>query len=177
VNERTGEAFEFDMRLTVVGNKLKPGQPAPEFALDHLAPGASNIQTVKLSDSRGQMRLLNVVNSMDTPVCQVETKCWEGKLSELPAGVVLYSISMDLPFALARWTGVEGVKHVALSSHRDENFGRAYGVLLKEWRLLQRAVFVIDPTDTITYAEYVPDQMKEPDYAAALAAVRKAVAR
>ena len=81
VNERTGEAFEFDIRLTVVGDKLKPGQPAPDFALDHLAPGASNIRTVKLSDSRGQVRLLNVVNSMDTPVCQVETKCWEDKLS------------------------------------------------------------------------------------------------
>src|SRR2546429_598280 len=89
MNERTGEAFEFDMRLTVVGNRLKLGQRAPEFALDHLAPGASNIQTVKLSDSRGKVRLLNVVNSMDTPVCQVETKCWEGKLAELPTGVVL----------------------------------------------------------------------------------------
>jgi thiol peroxidase len=177
VNERTGEAFEFDIRLTVVGDKLKPGQPAPDFALDHLAPGASNIQTVKLSDSRGQVRLLNVVNSMDTPVCQVETKCWEDRVAVLPAGVVLYTISMDLPFALARWAGAEGVKHLALSSHRNEDFGRAYGVLLKEWRLLQRAVFVIDRSDTIVHAEYVADQMKEPDYAAAVEALRKAGAK
>jgi thiol peroxidase len=165
------------MLLIVVGNQLKPGQAAPEFALDHLAPGESNIRTVKLSDSRGQVRLLNVVNSMDTPVCHVETKCWESKLAELPAGVVLYSISMDLPFALARWTGVEGVKHLALSSHRNEDFGKAYGVLLKEWRLLQRAVFVIDRADTLVHAEYVADQMKEPDYNAAVEAVHKAVTR
>ena len=176
MNERIGEAFEFDMRLTVVGTKLKPGQPAPEFALDHLAPGESNIRIVKLSDSRGQVRLLNVVNSLDTPVCQVETKCWESKLAELPTSVVLYSISMDLPFALARWTGVEGVKHLALSSHRTEDFGKAYGVLLKEWRLLQRAVFVIDRTDALFHAEYVADQMKEPNYTTAVEAVRKAVA-
>lgn len=81
---------------------------------------------------------------------------------------------MDLPFAQARWQGAEGVKHQALSSHRSEQFGRDYGVLLKEWRLLQRAVFVIDRDDRVVYAEYVADQMREPDYDAALAAVRAA---
>ena len=174
MTERTGEAFEFDMRLTVVGKKLERGQRAPDFALDHLPPGTSNIQTVQLSDSRGRVQLLNVVNSIDTPVCQVETRCWEGKLPELPAEVVLYTISMDLPFALTRWPGADGVKHLALSSHRSDAFGIAYGVLLKEWRLLQRAVFVIDRTDTLTHVEYVADQMKEPDYAAAVAAVQAA---
>ena len=177
MNERHGEAFELDMRLAVVGDRLRPGQAAPDFALDHLPPGASEIRTVRLADTRGRVRLLNVVNSMDTPVCQVETRCWEGKLPELPPGVVLYTISMDLPFALARWPGADGERHLALSSHRSEDFGKAYGVLLKEWRLLQRAVFVIDRADRIAYAEYVADQMKEPDYTPALEAIRAAVTR
>jgi thiol peroxidase len=88
--------------------------------------------------------------------------------------VRIYTVSMDLPFAQARWQQAEGVTHQALSAHKDETFGRDYGVLIKEWRLLQRAVFVIDRDDRIAYAEYVPDQMQEPNYDAALAAVREA---
>ena len=91
---------------------------------------------------------------------------------ELPAGVVLYTVSMDLPFALLRWQTAEGMDHGFLSSHRSERFGTDYGVLLEEWRLLQRAVFVIDAEGRIAHAEYVADQMREPDYAAALAVVR-----
>ena len=90
----------------------------------------------------------------------------------LPDEVTLYTISMDLPFAQARWSGAEQVGHQAVSAHKDEAFGRAYGVLLKEWRLLQRAVFVVGRDDRIAYAEYVADQMAEPDYEAAVAAAR-----
>jgi thiol peroxidase len=86
----------------------------------------------------------------------------------------LFTVSMDLPFAQARWRAAEGVEHEALSSHRSEEFGRNYGVLLREWRLLQRAVFVIDAADRVVYAEYVADQMAEPDYDAALDAARSA---
>ena len=88
---------------------------------------------------------------------------------------MLYTVSMDLPWAMARWNAAEKVAHQGLSSHRDDRFGRDYGVLIKEWRLLQRAVFVIDPEGRIAYAEYVNDQMLEPDYDAALAAAREAL--
>jgi thiol peroxidase len=177
IEERKGEAFELQERLTVVGRKLKAGEHAPHFVLDWLNPASGAIQQVRLADSAGKVRLLNVVNSLDTPVCQVETRCWEKFRPELPAEVSIYTISMDLPFALARWQTAENMTHLALSAHRDEKFGQDYGVLLKEWRLLQRAVFVIDRNDRIAYADYVPDQMKEPDYAAALAAARQAASR
>src|SRR5437588_2782477 len=172
MEERTGEAFEFDERLTVVGSKLRPGDRAPDFALDYVDPADSTAQVVRLADSAGRVRLLNVVNSLDTPVCHVETCKWEKLRGQLPADVRVYTVSMDLPFALARWQAAEGVAHPALSAHRSEQFGRDYGVLLKEWRLLQRAVFVIDGAGRVAHAEYVADQMREPDYEAALRAIR-----
>ncbi len=172
MEERTGEAYELGERLTVAGTKLQPGDAAPDFALDSFDGEA--MQTVRIADSAGSVRLLNVVNSLDTPVCHVETHRWETMRGDLPENVQVYTISMDLPFAQARWQSAENVTHRALSAHRDEQFGRDYGVLIKEWRLLQRAVFVIDASDHIAYAEYVGDQMHEPDYAAAIAAARRA---
>lgn len=173
--ERVGEAFELGEQLTVVGEKLRPGDAAPPFELDYFDAAAGAMQTVRLSDSGGAVRLLNVINSLDTPVCHVETRRFEElRRGELPEGVQIYTISMDLPFAQARWHEAEGVGHRSLSSHRSERFGIDYGVLLKEWRLLQRAVFVIDPNERIVHAEYVADQMTEPDYAAAAEAVRRA---
>jgi thiol peroxidase len=170
--ERVGEAFELGEQLTVVGRRLAVGDAAPEFALEHFDGGA--MTTVRLSDSAGAVRLLNVVNSLDTPVCHVETHRWDELRAELPADARVYTISMDLPFAQARWQAAEGVAHQSLSAHKDESFGRAYGVLLKEWRLLQRAVFVIGPDGRVRHAEYVADQMTEPDYAAAITAAREA---
>jgi thiol peroxidase len=170
--ERTGEAFELGEQLTVVGRKLRDGEPAPRFALEHF--DGHVMSTVRLSDSAGSVRLLNVVNSLDTPVCQIETHRWETLRAEQPADARVYTISMDLPFAQARWHAAEGVGHQSLSAHKDEQFGRDYGVLIKEWRLLQRAVFVIGRDDRIVHAEYVDDQMLEPDYAAAAVAVRAA---
>jgi len=169
MTERHDEAFEEGIRLTVVGSRLAAGQPAPDFELEGLRPGDPMPGPVRLADSAGQVRLLNVINSIDTPVCQCETRRWE----EI-ADCLVYTVSMDLPFALARWNEAEKGKHLGLSAHKSEQFGRDYGVLLKEWRLLQRAVFVIDGSGTIVHAEYVADQMKEPDYDAALAAVRAA---
>src|SRR5436305_7812213 len=136
MEERTGEAFELGEQLTVVGSKLQPGDVAPDFALDHVDPIDSSANVVSLADSEGQVRLLNIVNSLDTPVCEVETRHWERLRDGLPADVVLYTVSMDLPWAMARWSSAEGVAHQGLSSHRDDAFGRAYGVLIKEWRLL-----------------------------------------
>jgi thiol peroxidase len=176
IPERAGEAFEGDMKLTVAGAQLQAGQPAPDFALEYLDPADSAVKTVRLADSVGKVRLLNVVNSLDTPVCHIETRKWEGLRAKMPADACVYTISMDLPFAQARWQAAEGVAHQSLSCHRSEQFGQDYGVLLKEWRLLQRAVFVIDRKNRLVYAEYVADQMHEPNYDAAMAAVRKALA-
>jgi thiol peroxidase len=173
VQTRVGEAFEADVHLTVLGPRLSPGDPAPSFVLDRLRPGDAFPRPVRLEESGGSVRILNVINSIDTAVCHVETCQWEHLNRVLPAGVRLSTISMDLPFALARWGAVQGAEHELLSSHRSERFGMDYGVLLAEWRLLQRAVFVIDDEDRIAHAEYVPDQMDEPDYEAALAVVER----
>ncbi len=172
--ERIGEAFELGEQLTVIGSKLKPGDMAPDFELDYFDPIQEEMKTVRLSDSTGNVRILNVINSLDTPVCHVETHRFEDSRSQLPSDVRIYTISMDLPFAQARWHQAENVSHQSLSSHRSEQFGRDYGVLLKEWRLLQRAVFVVDKNDRIVHAEYVADQMTEPNYEVALEAARKA---
>jgi len=170
--ERTGEAFELGEQLTVVGRKLAVGDAAPEFTLEHFDPDTQ----ATLRDAAGKVRLLNVVNSVDTPVCHIETRKWDNLRTDIPSDVVLYTISMDLPFALERWRGAESAGHALLSAHKDEAFGRDYGTLIKEWRLLQRAVFVIDGDGRIAYADYVADQMQEPDYDAAVAAVRAAAA-
>src|SRR5690348_8022553 len=170
--ERHGEAFELGEQLTVVGRKLEPGEIAPEYLLESFDAEAGTLRTVHLADTAGSVRVLNVVNSLDTPVCHLETRRWDNLRTQLPDSVVVQTISMDLPYAQARWKTAEGVTHQALSSHKSEQFGRDYGVLIKEWRLLQRAVFVIDGEGRLVYVEYVPDQMREPDYDAALQAAQ-----
>ena len=172
--ERTNEVFEGVVRVTAVGSKLTPGTPAPDFLLEYLDPADGAIHTATLADSAGKVRLLNVINSLDTPVCHIETHRWEGLRADLPADVVVYTVSMDLPYAQARWHAQEEVQHQSLSAHQSEQFGQDYGVLIKEWRLLQRSVFVIDRHDRLVYADYVADQMAEPAYAPALEAARQA---
>jgi thiol peroxidase len=170
VGERHGEAFEFDEQLTIVGRQLVVGDVAPQFALASLDPATEEMRAVALADSAGTVRLLNVVNSLDTPVCHVETQRWEQLRGDLQPPACIYTISMDLPFAQARWRRAQGVEHESLSAHASEQFATDYGVLVKEWRLLQRAVFVIDAEGFIVHAEYVADQMTEPDYDAAIRA-------
>jgi thiol peroxidase len=174
--ERASEAFEGDIRLTVVGQRLEPGSAAPDFSLDILNPGDAVPHEVTLADGAGRVRLLHVVNSLDTAVCHIGAHRFEQLAGQLPPNVDVYTVSMDLPFAQLRWRSAEDVSHGALSAHRSEAFGRAYGVLLKEWRLLERSVFVIDGHGRLTHVEYVPDQMAEPNYDAALDAARKAAA-
>ena len=172
---RSGEAFEGDIRLTVEGDQLRVGDPAPDFVLDALGPGEPVPREVTLAGGAGRVRLLHVVNSLDTPVCHIGAHRFEElRTATLPPNVDVYTVSMDLPFAQARWRGAEFVGHEALSSHRSEAFGRDYGVLLREWRLLQRAVFVIDGHGKIRHAQYVADQMEAPDYDAAIAAAQEA---
>lgn len=174
---RSGEAFEGDIRLTVAGDRLRVGDRAPDFRLDALASGDPAPREIRLDDSAGRVRLLHVVNSLDTPVCHLGTHRFERMIASggLPK-VDVYTISMDLPFAQLRWRTDESVEHETLSGHRSEQFGRDYGVLLREWRLLQRAVFVIDAAGTIRHAEYVADQMAEPNYDAAADVARGCVA-
>src|SRR5215510_13871502 len=156
MKERVGEAFELGEKLTVLGGKLERGMPAPSFTLDSFDSAAGMMNQIQLSDSNGKIRLLNIVNSLDTPVCHVETQRWESiRVALPPQDVVVYTISMDLPYAQARWQNEENVNHKMLSAHRSEQFGQDYGVLIKEWRLLQRAVMVIDKDNKIVYAEYV----------------------
>lgn len=149
---------------------LEPGQPAPDFTLDHF--DSSGMSAVSLHDLAGSTVVLNVVNSVDTPVCDVQTR----RVDDLFPGAKVVTVSMDLPFALARWTAAAGVSHPAVSSHRSEDFGRDYGVLIKEWRALQRSLFVIDAAGRLAYAQYVTDQGQEPDYDAAVAAAAAAAA-
>ena len=153
-----------------MARKLQAGDQAPDFRLEGIGADGT-IRPVALIDSAGAIRLLNVVNSVDTPACDVETRRWEELGGELPAGVQLFTISMDLPYAMARWQQAAGVGHQMLSAHKDEQFGRDCGVLIKEWRLLQRSVFVIDGTGRLARAEYVADQMRQPDYEAALVSI------
>jgi len=174
MKERMGEAFAGTEQLTVMGKHLQVGDPAPDFCLDYLDLADLAVRTISLADSAGLVRLLSVVNSLERPVCQFVTRQWEALCAMLPANACIYTVSMDSPHMQAHWQDTEGVLHQALSAQRSEQFGQDYGVWLKEWRLLQRAVFVIDHNDHIAYNEYVADQFREPDYAAALQAVQQA---
>ena|SRR2546428_853915 len=174
MEERVGEAFAGTERLTVVGRHLHADDPAPDFRLDYLDLADLAIRTISLADSTGMVRLLNVVNSLERPLCQLVTRQWEALCVALPSNACIYTVSMDSPQMQAHWQDTAGVLHQALSAQRSEQFGQDYGVWLKDWRLLQRAVFVIDRNDRIVYAEYVADQLREPDYPAALQALRQA---
>ena len=174
--ERMNEAFSIEECLTVVGKKLQPGQVAPDFLLDYVDLIDLTVHRARLVDSAGSVRVLSVINSLDIATCGRQTRHWDELCSSLPPDVCLCTISMDLPHTQAHWQVAEKVIHQALSAHRSEQFGVQYGVLLKEWRLLQRSIFVIDRYDRVIYTEYVGDQQREPDYDAALAAVFQAVA-
>jgi thioredoxin-dependent peroxiredoxin len=174
MEERIGEAFAGTEQLTVIGTHLHPGDPAPDFRLDYLDLADMAIRTVGLADSAGMVRLLSVVNSLQRSVCQRMTQKWEALCADLPPNACIYTVSRDSPQMQARWQDTVGVLHQLLSAQRSEQFGQDYGVWLKQWRLLQRAVFVIDRNDHVTYTEYVADQFREPDYGAALQAVLKA---
>ncbi len=173
MEERIGEAFAGTERLTIVGRELHAGNPAPDFHLDYLDLADRAIRTVGLADSAEMVRLLNVVNSLERTVCQRVTRQWEALCADLPPDACIYTVSRDSPQMQANFQDATGVLHQALSAQRSEQFGLDYGVWLNEWRLFQRAVFVLDRSDRIAYAEYVADQLREPDYAAALQAVQQ----
>jgi thiol peroxidase len=158
--------------MTLVGPELKPGQKAPAFG----AVG-KGLAPVSLDQFRGKVKIIASIPSIDTPVCDAETRRFNEEAAKLPGDVQILTISMDLPFAQARWCGAAGVDKVTtLSDWRSAEFGQKYGALIKELHLLTRAVFVIDRNDNVVYSEYVKEVANHPDYEAALAAARKAAA-
>lgn len=157
--------------LTLVGNQVKVGQKAPEFV------GIDNdLSPVKFSSYLGKVCIISSVVSLDTPVCDLQTRKFNEEASRLGPNVVILTISMDLPFAQKRWCGAAGVNKLqTLSDHRDASFGMAYGVLIKELRLLARAVFIVDQKGFIQYKELVKEVTNEPDYKAVLTELKKLV--
>jgi len=174
MEERIGEAFADAEQLTVMGKQLHAGEAAPNFCLDYLDLADLVVRTISLADSAGLVRLLSVVNSLERPVCQHVTRQWEALCVNLPANACIYTVSMDSPQMQAGWQDSAGVLHQVLSAQHSEQFGYDFGVWLKEWRLLQQSVFVIDRNDSIVLVEYVADQLREPNYAAAMQAVQQA---
>jgi thiol peroxidase len=157
--------------VVLLGPEIKVGQKAPPFKLL-----AIDMSEVELSQSRGKVRLLSVVYSLDTNVCDLQTQRFEQEASKF-GDVVIYAISMDLPFAQARYCGAHNISSLkTLSDYREASFGRAYGVLIEKSRLLSRAIFVIDRDDIVRYVEYVPEVAQHPDYDKAIEALKNVVA-
>jgi thiol peroxidase len=155
--------------FTLLGPELKVGELAPDFVVT-----ANDLSPVKLSDFKGKVCVISSVPSLDTPVCDTSTRRFNQEATEMGSDVVILTVSMDLPFAQARWCGAAGVKNVqTLSDYKDAAFGLAYGLLIKELRLLARAAIVIDKEGKIQYIGLVKEIAEEPDYDAILSVIRK----
>jgi thiol peroxidase len=167
--ERKGVVTMGGNPVTLVGPELKAGQKAPDFK----AVG-KGLAPVTLDKFKGKVKIITTVPSLDTPVCDAETRRFNEEASKLPGGVEILSVSMDLPFAQARWCGAAGVdKITTISDFQTHDFGEKYGVLMKENCLLARAVFVVDKNDNVVYTEYVKEIREHPNYEAALDAAKK----
>jgi thiol peroxidase len=167
--ERTGEATLKGNPLTLIGPDLKVGDQAPAFTV------RKGLGDVSSSDYAGTVRIISAVPSLDTPVCDAQTRRFNEEAASL-GDVKILTISMDLPFAGNRFCETAGIDKVeVLSDYMDADFGTKYGVLIKEHRLDMRAIYVIDRNDTIVYKQIVPEMTEHPDYDAALAAAKKAM--
>jgi len=154
--------------VTLVGDEVKVGSKAPNFTVVDNGLGEKTLQ-----DFAGKKILVSVVPSLDTGVCDAQTRRFNEEAAAFGEDVIVLTISMDLPFAQKRWCGANGIDNVVtLSDHRDASFGDAFGVRMKELRLLARSIFVIDATGTVTYAEYVSEGTNHPDYDKALEALK-----
>jgi thiol peroxidase len=157
--------------LTLTGKEVKVGDKAPNFVVLN-----QDLKEVSLKDFTGKIKLISVTPSLDTPVCDMQARKFNEAAAKLSEDVVVLNISMDLPFAIARFCTTAGIDRVlALSDHREASFGLNYGVLIKELRLLARSVFVIDKDDVIQYIEIVPEITNEPNYEKALEAVKSLI--
>ncbi len=170
VKERTGVITFKGKPMTLVGEEVKVGSQAPDFTVL-----GNDLSEVTLADSKGSVRIISVVPSLDTGVCDQQTRRFNEEAAALQ-NVKVLTISVDLPFAQKRWCGAAGIDRVeTLSDHRDLSFGKAYGVVIKELRLLTRAVFVVDKNDKVVYAEIVPEVTDHPNYEAAIEAAKNAL--
>ncbi len=169
MEEHAGKITMRGNPLTLVGKEIKVGDQAPDLrVLDN------DLSPVQLSSYRGKICVISSVPSLDTPVCDMETRRFNDEAGKLGSDVIILTISMDLPFAQKRWCGAAGVdKVITLSDHLDASFGEAFGVLIKELRLLARAVFVVDREGIVQYIQLVKEVADEPDYDAVLDAVGK----
>ena len=169
--ERPGATTLKGNPLTLIGPQLKPGDSAPDFNLVD-----QSLKPVTLKDTGHNVRIISVVPSLDTPVCDAQTRKFNLAAANLP-GVDIITVSVDLPFAQTRWCGAFGVDKVKmLSDYQDVSFGTNYGTLIKELRIESRAIFVLDRENVIRYVEYVKEVADSPNHDAALAAAREAVA-
>jgi thiol peroxidase len=169
LQERSGAVTFKGKPMTLLGPALRSGDAAPDF---HLTGGDLSVATLDALNEGGQRALMLIsVPSLDTSVCSLESQKFNQRLGELPGGVSAYVVSMDLPFAQARWAGAqEGIKLGLLSDYRDHSFGLNYGLLIGELGLLARAVVVVGKTKQIAYVQIVPEVTTEPDYDAAIKA-------
>jgi thioredoxin-dependent peroxiredoxin len=159
--------------VTVLGEDLKPGQTAPEFLVQNLEWKPFH----GLADTQGKVRVITSLPSLDTEVCDRETRRFNLETASLSKDIVILAISTDLPYAQNRWCAAAGVDQVTvLSDHMSADFGIKYGVLIKEARVLRRAVFVVDRAGKLTYVAYMPALGEEPNYAEVLNAARAALA-
>jgi thiol peroxidase len=157
--------------ITLVGNEIKVGDTAPDFTV---LGGALN--PIKLSDYKGKVVILSIFPSIDTPVCAMQNRAFNKQAASLSENIVILGISVDLPFALSRFCGAEGIdKVVTTSDYRDLDFSTKYGFLIEELRLLARGTVVIDKDGKVQYVEYVPEVTHEPNYEAAITAAKKLV--
>lgn len=156
-------------KVTLLGDEVKVGDQAPDFKVL-----ANDMSEVTFADTKGKVRIISAVPSLDTGVCDAMTRKFNEEASKLD-NVEVLTVSVDLPFAQKRWCGANGIENVkTLSDHRELSFGKAYGVHIEELRLLARAVFVVDSNDKVTYVEYVSEVTNEPDYDQAIEAAKKA---
>ena len=170
MEKRNNEVTMKGNPITLLGPKKNIGDIAPDFTV--LAPDMSPI---KLSDFAGKVKVINVVPSIDTPICDMQVRHFNKDAASL-GDVVILSISVDLPFALSRYCAANGIDAVKTTSdHRETDFGLKYGFLIENLRLLSRGILVVDKNDKITYVEYVPEVASEPDYEKALEAVKAAL--
>jgi len=169
--ERTGVVTFAGNPLTLLGNPVSVGDKAAAFTLID-----KDLKEVALSDFAGKVKIISVTPSLDTPVCDLQARRFNDEAQSLSDAVVVLNVSVDLPFAIARYCADAGLDRVkALSDHREAAFGMSYGVLIKGLRLLARSIFVIDKGDVVRYQEIVPEVTHHPDYDRALAEAKKLV--
>lgn len=158
--------------MTLAGEAVEVGQAAPDFTLHYFEGG---LQPLKLADLKGKPTLISVVPSLDTGVCATQTKKFNEQLAGMGDSIHAVTVSLDLPFAMNRFCGAEDITNMRVGSdYQDRNFSTSWGTLIEELKIMCRACFVLDADGKVVYAEYVPEVAEEPNYEAALSALKSA---